>query len=77
MQRPFTQRVWCVLQRLVISLPASRRRRLQDTTRKPVQAGRIDAATFLASRFRGVLRRHVAAIGLMPNRWPLGQAFWS
>lgn len=81
MQQPFTQRVLIpVLQRLGdISSRFTPQKVLGDTTHKLEIAGnpgRIDAATFLASRF-------IAAVlfgGLMlmlglfaPVRWPLGQ----
>jgi len=81
MQQPFTERVLLpILQRIgQISTTFTPQKVLQDTTRKLEMAGnpgRIDAATFLASRF------FIAAVfgGLLllisifsPNRWPLGQ----
>ncbi len=81
MQQPFTQRVLVpMLQRIgELSTAFTPQKVLQDTTRKLEIAGnpgRIDAATFLASRFvvaiffGGLL----LAVGLFsPNRWPLGQ----
>jgi tight adherence protein C len=81
MQQPFTQRVLVpVLQRIgELSTGFTPQKVLQDTTRKLEIAGnpgRIDAATFLASRFLvafffgGLL----LAVGLFsPNRWSLGQ----
>jgi tight adherence protein C len=81
MQQPFTQRVIVpFLQRIgELSTAFTPQKVLEDTTRKLEIAGnpgRIDAATFLASRFvvaiffGGLL----LAVGLFaPNRWPLGQ----
>ena len=81
MQQPFTQRVIVpVLQRIgELSTSFTPQKVLQDTTRKLEIAGnpgRIDASTFLASRFfvavffGGIL----LAVGLFsPNPWPLGQ----
>ena len=81
MQQPFADRVLLpILQQIGrISTTFTPQKVLQDTTRKLEMAGnpgRIDAATFLASRF------FIAAAfgGLLllisifsPNRWPLGQ----
>ncbi len=81
MQQPFTQRVIVpVLQRIgELSTGFTPQKVLQDTTRKLEIAGnpgRIDASTFLASRFfvaiffGGIL----LFVGLFsPSRWPLGQ----
>ena len=81
MQRPFTQRVIVpFLQRVgELSTAFTPQKVLEDTTKKLEIAGnpgRIDAATFLASRFivailfGGIL----LMVGLFaPNRWPLAQ----
>ena len=83
MQQPFTQRVIVpLLQRIGdISSSFTPQKVLEDTTRKLEIAGnpgRIDAATFLASRFivaiffGGIL----LMVGLFsPTRWPLAQTF--
>ncbi len=81
MQQPFTQRVLVpLLQRIgELSSGFTPQKVLQDTTRKLEIAGnpgRIDAATFLASRF--VVALFFGGILLMvglfsPNKWPLGQ----
>lgn len=83
MQQPFTQRVIVpLLQRLgELSTGFTPQKVLEDTTRKLEIAGnpgRIDAATFLASRF--IVALFFGGILLMvglfaPNRWPLGQTF--
>jgi tight adherence protein C len=81
MQQPFTQRVLVpVLQRIgELSTGFTPQKVLQDTTRKLEIAGnpgRIDAATFLASRFviAFIFGGLLLAVGLFsPNRWPLGQ----
>jgi tight adherence protein C len=83
MQQPFTQRVLVpFLQRIgELSTSFTPQKGREDTTRKLEIAGnpgRIDAATFLASRFivaiffGGIL----LMVGLFsPNPWPLGQTF--
>ncbi len=81
MQQPFTQRVLVpLLQRIgELSTSFTPQKVLEDTTHKLEIAGnpgRIDAATFLASRF--VVALFFGGILLMvglfsPNRWPLGQ----
>jgi tight adherence protein C len=83
MQQPFTQRVIVpFLQRIGdLSTSFTPQKVLEETTRKLEIAGnpgRVDAATFLASRFivaiffGGIL----LMVGLFaPNRWPLGQTF--
>ncbi len=83
MQQPFTQRVLVpLLQRIGdLSSTFTPQKVLEDTTRKLEIAGnpgRIDAATFLATRFvvaiffGGIL----LAVGLLsPNKWPLAQTF--
>ncbi|HTP00971.1 MAG TPA: type II secretion system F family protein [Anaerolineales bacterium] len=83
MQQPFTQRVLVpLLQRIgELSTGFTPQKVLEDTTRKLEIAGnpgRIDAATFLASRF--VVAIFFGGILLMvglfsPNHWPLGQTF--
>lgn len=83
MQQPFTQRVIVpLLQRIGdISSSFTPQKVLEDTTRKLEIAGnpgRIDAATFLASRF--VVAVFFGAILLMvglfsPTHWPLAQTF--
>jgi len=83
MQQPFTQRVIVpFLQRIgELSTSFTPQKVLEDTTRKLEIAGnpgRIDAATFLASRF--IVAAFFGGILLMvglfsPNRWPLGQTF--
>ena len=83
MQQPFTQRVIVpLLQRIGdISSSFTPQKVLEDTTRKLEIAGnpgRIDAATFLASRF--IVALFFGGILLMvglfsPNRWPLAQTF--
>src|SRR5512142_2918896 len=81
MQQPFTQRVIVPLLQRVGELSSgfTPQKVLEDTTRKLEIAGnpgRIDAATFLSTRFivaiffGGIL----LAVGLFsPNKWPLGQ----
>jgi tight adherence protein C len=81
MQQPFAQRVIVpLLQRIgELSTSFTPQKVLQDTTQKLEIAGnpgRVDAPTFLASRFivavlfGGIL----LMVGLFaPNRWPLGQ----
>ena len=83
MQQPFTQRVLVpFLQRIGdLSSGFTPQKVLEDTTRKLEIAGnpgRIDAATFLSTRFivaiffGGIL----LAVGLFsPNKWPLAQTF--
>src|SRR5512141_176295 len=83
MQQPVTQRVMVpLLQRIgELSTGFTPQKVLEDTTRKLEIAGnpgRIDAPTFLASRFivailfGGLL----LMVGLFaPNRWPLAQTF--
>jgi tight adherence protein C len=83
MQQPFSQRVIVpLLQRIgELSTSFTPEKVLQDTTRKLEIAGnpgRIDAATFLASRF--VVAAFFGGILLMvglfsPNKWPLAQTF--
>jgi tight adherence protein C len=81
MQQPFTDRVLLpVLQRLgELSSSVTPQRALEGTTRKLELAGnpgRIDAPTFLASRFvvAAILGGFFALISfLTPNRWALGQ----
>jgi tight adherence protein C len=83
MQQPFTERVLLpFLQRLGdLSSRFTPQKALEDTTRKLEIAGnpgRIDAPTFLASRF--VVAIFFGGLMLMigflaPNRWPLGQIF--
>ncbi len=83
MQQPFTQRVIVpLLQRLgELSTSFTPQKVLEDTTTKLEIAGnpgRIDAATFLASRF--VVAIFFGGILLMvglfaPNRWPIAQTF--
>jgi tight adherence protein C len=83
LQQPFTQRVIVPLLERIGELSTSftPQKVLQDTTRKLEIAGnpgRVDAATFLASRFivaflfGGIL----LMVGLFaPNRWPIAQTF--
>ncbi len=83
MQQPFTQRVLVPLLQRIGDLSSSftPQKVLEDTTKKLEIAGnpgRIDAATFLSTRFvvaiffGGVL----LMVGLFsPNRWPLAQTF--
>ncbi len=81
MQQPFTQRVIVpMLQRIGdLSSSFTPQKVLEDTTRKLEIAGnpgRIDAATFLASRFvvAIIFGALLLAIGLLsPYHWPLGQ----
>src|SRR5512141_232493 len=83
MQQPFTQRVIVpILQRMgVLSTSFTPQKVLEDTTRKLETAGnpgRIDAPTFLASRFvvAIVFGGLLLLVGLFaPNRWPLAQTF--
>jgi tight adherence protein C len=83
LQQPFSQRVIVpVLQRIgEMSTSFTPQKVLQDTTTKLEIAGnpgRIDASTFLASRF--VVAIFFGGILLMvaifsPNKWPLAQSF--
>ena len=83
MQQPFMQRVIVpMLQRIgELSTSFTPQKVLQDTTRKLEIAGnpgRIDAATFLASRF--VVALFFGGIFLLiglfgPNKWPIAQTF--
>ncbi|HET6845664.1 MAG TPA: type II secretion system F family protein [Anaerolineales bacterium] len=81
MQQPFTERVLLpFLQRIgELSTRFTPQKALEDTTRKLEIAGnpgRIDAATFLASRFIAAtfLGGLMLLIGLLaPNRWAFGQ----
>ncbi len=81
MQQPFTQRVLVpILQRIgELSSGFTPQKVLEDTTRKLEIAGnpgRIDAATFLASRFVVAIffGGIILLVGLFsPNRWPLAQ----
>jgi tight adherence protein C len=81
LEQPFNERVIVPLLKRVgeVSTRFTPQRALEETTRKLELAGnpgRIDAATFLASRFFGA-----AAFGglllliafLSPNKWPLGR----
>jgi tight adherence protein C len=81
MQQPFTERVVLpLLQRIgELSTAFTPQKVLEDTSRRLEIAGnpgRIDASTFLASRF--VVAAFFGGLLLMvglfsPNRWPLGQ----
>ena len=81
MQQPFTERVLLpFLQRLgELSSRFTPQKALEETTRKLEIAGnpgRVEAATFLASRFlgAGLLGGLMLMIGLLaPNRWAFGQ----
>ncbi len=81
MQQPFTQRVLVpILQRIgELSSGFTPQKVLEDTTRKLEIAGnpgRIDAATFLASRFVVAIffGGIILLVGLFsPNKWPLAQ----
>ncbi len=81
MQQPFTQRVLVpILQRIgELSSGFTPQKVLEDTTRKLEIAGnpgRIDAATFLASRFVVAIffGGIILLVGIFsPNRWPLAQ----
>lgn len=81
MQQPFTDRVILPLLRRMGELSTSftPQRVLENTTRKLEIAGnpgRIDAPTFLASRFvvAAFFGGLLLIIGIFsPNRWPLGQ----
>jgi tight adherence protein C len=83
MEQPFTQRVLVpVLQRIgELSTGLTPQKVLQDTTRKLEIAGnpgRIDAATFLASRFvvAFVFGGLLLAVGVFsPSPWPLARTF--
>jgi len=83
MQVPFTERVLVpLLQRIgEVSSRFTPQKALEDTTRKLEIAGnpgRIEAATFLVSRFfvAALLGGLMLMIGfLAPNRWPIGQVF--
>jgi tight adherence protein C len=81
MQQPFTERVLLPFLQRIGELSASftPQKVLEDTSRKLEVAGnpgRIDAATFLSTRFvgAGVFGGLLLLIGLLsPNRWPLAQ----
>src|ERR1700690_232550 len=83
MQQPFSQRVIVpLLQRIgEMSTSITPQKVLQDTTTKLEIAGnpgRIDASTFLASRFvvAGVFGGLLFMVSLLaPVKWPLGQTF--
>lgn len=83
LQQPFSQRVIVpVLQRIgEMSTSFTPQKVLQDTTTKLEIAGnpgRIDASTFLASRFvvAFVFGGILLMVGLFaPQKWPLGQTF--
>jgi tight adherence protein C len=83
MQQPFNQRVIVpILQRIgEMSTAFTPQKVLQDTTTKLEVAGnpgRIDASTFLASRFvvAFVFGGILLAVGLFsPNKWPIAQTF--
>jgi len=83
MQVPFSERVILpLLQRIgELSSRFTPQKALEDTTRKLEIAGnpgRIEAATFLASRFivAAFLGGLMLMIGLLvPNRWPIGTIF--
>jgi len=83
MQQPFTQRVLLpLLQRIgELSTRFTPQKALEDTTRKLETAGnpgRIEASTFLASRFvvAAFFGGMMLMIGLLaPTKWPLGQVF--
>ncbi|HEY5983766.1 MAG TPA: type II secretion system F family protein [Anaerolineales bacterium] len=80
MQQPFTERVLLpLLQRIGdLSSRFTPQKALEDTTRKLEIAGnpgRIEAATFLASRFvvSAFLGGLMLMVGILaPNRWPFG-----
>jgi len=81
MQQPFTDRVLLpVLQRIgQLSSSVTPQKALESTTRKLELAGnpgRIDAPTFLASRFvvAAIFGGFLLLVGILtPNRWPMGQ----
>ena len=83
MQQPFNQRVIVPILRRIgeMSTAFTPQKVLQDTTTKLEIAGnpgRIDASTFLASRFvvAVVFGGILLAVGLFsPNRWPIAQTF--
>ena len=83
MQQPFNQRVIVpILQRIgEMSTAFTPQKVLQETTTKLEVAGnpgRIDASTFLASRFvvAFVFGGILLAVGLFsPNKWPIAQTF--
>jgi tight adherence protein C len=83
MQQPFAQRVLVpFLQRMgELSTSFTPQKVLQDTTKKLEIAGnpgRVDAPTFLASRFlvAAFFGGMLLLIGIFaPHRWPLGQTF--
>ncbi len=83
MQQPFTQRVLLPLLQRIGDLSSSftPEKVLQDTTRKLEIAGnpgRIDASTFLATRFVAAIffGGILLAVGLFsPNPWPLARTF--
>lgn len=83
MQQPFSQRVIVPFLRRIgeVSAAFTPQKVLQDTTKKLELAGnpgRIDASTFLASRF--VIAAFFGGLLLMvaflsPNKWPISQTF--
>lgn len=83
LQQPFNQRVIVPILRRIgeMSTAFTPQKVLQDTTTKLEIAGnpgRIDASTFLASRFvvAIVFGGILLAVGLLaPNRWPIAQTF--
>jgi tight adherence protein C len=83
MQQPFNQRVIVPVLRRIgeMSTSFTPQKVLQDTTTKLEIAGnpgRIDASTFLASRFvvAVVFGGILLAVGIFaPQKWPLGQTF--
>jgi tight adherence protein C len=83
MQQPFNQRVIVPILRRIgeMSTSFTPQKVLHDTTIKLEVAGnpgRIDASTFLASRFvvAAVFGGILLAVGLFsPNKWPIAQTF--
>ncbi len=83
MQQPFSERVLIPFLRRVgeLSTRFTPQKALEDVTKKLELAGnpgRIDAATFLASRFVAALLfgGFIAAVAfLSPNKWPAGRIF--
>jgi tight adherence protein C len=83
MQQPFNQRVIVPILRRIgeMSTTFTPQKVLKDTTTKLEIAGnpgRIDASTFLASRFvvAVVFGGILLAVGIFsPNRWPIAQTF--